>query len=56
MLMKTGVSPSIATAEAIKNILRFYPDFSGAVLAVNLNGEHGMLFFVNFIFLFFYGN
>ena len=40
-MMKTGVSPSIASTEAIKHILRFYPDFAGAVLSVNLFGEHG---------------
>ena len=41
-LMKTGVTPGIATAEAIKNIIRFYPKFTGAVVAVNIYGEHGM--------------
>jgi len=39
--MKMGISPSIATAEAIKSILRFYPDFVGAVVAVTTQGEHG---------------
>ncbi|XP_060554336.1 N(4)-(Beta-N-acetylglucosaminyl)-L-asparaginase-like [Ruditapes philippinarum] len=41
MMMKTGVSPCIATSEAIRSILRFYPDFVGAVVAVNKKGEHG---------------
>ncbi|KAH3842682.1 hypothetical protein DPMN_116186 [Dreissena polymorpha] len=41
MLMKTGVSPSVATAEAMKSIIKYYPDFVGAVLAVNIRGEHG---------------
>ncbi|XP_052791747.1 putative N(4)-(beta-N-acetylglucosaminyl)-L-asparaginase GH22932 [Mya arenaria] len=40
-LMKTGVSPSVATSEAIKSIIRFYPDFIGAVVAVNTQGQHG---------------
>lgn len=43
MMMKSGVSPAIASVEAIKNIIRFHPDFVGAVLAVNIRGEHGTL-------------
>ena len=39
--MKTGVAPDIAAAEAIKSIIKYYPDFIGAVLAVNVRGEHG---------------
>ncbi|KAL4229853.1 hypothetical protein ACF0H5_010245 [Mactra antiquata] len=41
MMMKMGASPGEATADALKNIIRLYPDFVGAVLAVNKNGAHG---------------
>lgn len=43
MLTRTEVSTAVATAEAITIILRFYLDWSGAVFAVNVNGEHGRL-------------
>ena len=41
--MRTGVSPSIAAAEAIKPIVKYYPSFSGAVVAANIRGEHGKI-------------
>ncbi|XP_053400380.1 putative N(4)-(beta-N-acetylglucosaminyl)-L-asparaginase GE19290 [Mercenaria mercenaria] len=41
MMMKSGASPTIAAGDAIKSIIRFYPDFVGAVLAVNIEGAHG---------------
>ncbi|OQV21403.1 N(4)-(Beta-N-acetylglucosaminyl)-L-asparaginase [Hypsibius exemplaris] len=39
--MGRGMAPEIAAAEAIKNIALFYPDFSGAVVAADRNGNHG---------------
>jgi N4-(beta-N-acetylglucosaminyl)-L-asparaginase len=39
--MGQGLSPADATRAAISKIVRFYPDFSGAIVAVNLKGEYG---------------
>ncbi|KAL3878200.1 hypothetical protein ACJMK2_030568 [Sinanodonta woodiana] len=41
MLMKMGVAPSVAAAEAIKPIIKYYPNFIGAIIAVNVRGEFG---------------
>ncbi len=38
-LMRTGSSPADAASEAIRRIQRFYPDFFGALVAVNRLGE-----------------
>ena len=42
--MRNGDSPSVAAADAMSRIVRFYPNFSGAVVAVNKQGEHGSYF------------
>ncbi|KAK3606412.1 hypothetical protein CHS0354_042063 [Potamilus streckersoni] len=41
MLMKMGVTPSVAAAEAIKSIIKYYPNFVGAIVAANVRGEYG---------------
>ena len=40
--MGTGINPSEATAMSISKIAKFYPDFSGALIAVNTTGGYGM--------------
>ena len=40
-LMGSGMTPSNAALFSIKPIIKFYPDFNGAVIAVNSKGEHG---------------
>ena len=42
--MRTGASPSVAAAEAIKPIIKYYPQFIGAVVAANTQGEHSKYF------------
>ena len=44
-LMRMGISPSKAAEEAIKPIIKYYPKFSGAVVAANVRGEHGKICF-----------
>lgn len=39
--MSRGKSPEEAARYAIARIKRYYPDFSGAVIAVNLEGQVG---------------
>ena len=39
--MRTGASPSVAAAEALKPIVKYYPQFIGALVAANIRGEHG---------------
>lgn len=40
-LMGSGMTPSKAALFSIKPIINFYPEFNGAVIAVNTKGEHG---------------
>jgi len=40
-LMRSGSSPSAAASLAISRITAHYPQFSGAVIAVKMNGEFG---------------
>lgn len=39
--MRNGLSPTKAAEMSVLRIATYYPDFMGAVVAVNLNGEHG---------------
>lgn len=39
--MASGLSPKAAAEYAILKIARYYPTFSGALVAVNLKGEYG---------------
>ena len=36
-----GMSPTEAARDAISRIVRKFPDFSGAIVAVNIQEEHG---------------
>ena len=40
-LMREGIAPDQACLDAIKRIARFYPNFTGAVLALHKDGRHG---------------
>ena len=46
--MRNGMNPSQAADVAIRRIAKYYPNFSGAVLAIDKYGNHG-----NFIYLFY---
>ena len=39
--MNRGMSPSSACEQALAPIIKFYPDFSGAVVAANKKGVYG---------------
>ncbi|XP_014679456.1 PREDICTED: N(4)-(Beta-N-acetylglucosaminyl)-L-asparaginase-like [Priapulus caudatus] len=39
--MRQGMTPADAVAEALRRITRVHPQFEGAVVAANANGEHG---------------
>ncbi|CAF1094584.1 unnamed protein product [Didymodactylos carnosus] len=39
--MRRGSSPEEAALDSIKRIAKFYPNFTGAVLALDRNGRHG---------------
>lgn len=40
-MMRRGNSPTEAAQEAIKEILNYYPTYSGALIAVNTTGYYG---------------
>lgn len=40
-LMREGAAPDEACLDAIKRIAKFYPNFTGAVLALDKDGRHG---------------
>ena len=40
-LMRLGAAPDEACLDGIKRIAKFYPDFIGAVVALDRNGRHG---------------
>ncbi|MCL4117845.1 UNVERIFIED_CONTAM: hypothetical protein GTU68_034450, partial [Idotea baltica] len=39
--MRSGLSPTEASTSALQRIVEYYPSFSGAVVALNLEGEYG---------------
>lgn len=39
--MRQGATPTAAAGTAIKRIAKHYPKFSGAVIALNKEGEYG---------------
>jgi N4-(beta-N-acetylglucosaminyl)-L-asparaginase len=41
--MRNGMSPTEASQDAIQRIANKYPVFSGAIVAVNRYGQHGIL-------------
>lgn len=38
--MRRGSTPAVAATTALARIVRWYPTFFGAIVAVNKNGEH----------------
>ena len=59
--MRQGMSPTKAAEEALLRIVKYYNKFEGAMVAVNKDGEYGMLPFIFFTLLSntskkFYGN
>ena len=41
--MRQGKSPTEATTLALERIARYYPNFSGGLVAVNKEGQYGKL-------------
>jgi hypothetical protein len=39
--MKQGLTPTKAVLEALNRIIAYHPDFSGALIAVNVTGHYG---------------
>lgn len=39
--MRSGTSPSQAAQESLDHITRYYPNYSGALIAVSINGSYG---------------
>lgn len=39
--MRRGATPTAAATTAISRIAEHYPAFTGAVIAINMNGEYG---------------
>lgn len=50
-LMSAGKSPSEAAKTALMKIIKLYPSFSGAIVAVTMDGTHGKI-----VWLFCYGS
>ena len=44
--MRQGMSPTKAAEEALLRIVKYYNKFEGALVAVNKDGEYGMLPFI----------
>lgn len=42
-MMAFGASPELAATQALKDISKYYPQFSGAIIAVNKKGDFGEL-------------
>ena len=40
--MRSGMSPTKAAEYAILRIAKYYPGFSGAIVAANIEGEYGL--------------
>lgn len=40
--MRRGSTPQQASNTAINRITKYYPDFSGAIIAVNKNGDYAI--------------
>lgn len=41
--MRAGKSPTDAASDALSRIAKYYPDFQGALVAVNIKGQYGEL-------------
>ncbi len=48
--MRRGVSPTAAAEDAIQTIAKYYPDFSGGLVAVNASGDYGAANHFSFTF------
>ena len=44
--MRGGVSPTQACRDALSRINKYYPKFSGALIAATVSGEYGNLLFL----------
>ncbi len=42
--MRNGMDPSEAANDAISRIVKIYPNFVGAIIAMDKYGNHGMLY------------
>lgn len=40
-MMRLGASPAAATETAVRRMAKYYPNFRGAVIALNKAGEYG---------------
>ena len=40
--MRNGMTPTKAAENAILRISKYYPEFSGAIVAANIDGEYGL--------------
>ena len=40
--MRLGMDPTAAVEDALKRINRYYPEYSGALVAVNISGAYGV--------------
>lgn len=41
MLLGQGMAPDQAAREALKPIITYYPDFTGAIIVVDIHGHYG---------------
>ena len=39
--MRRGLSPAAAAEEALNRITQYYPNFSGALITINITGRYG---------------
>ena len=39
--MRNGMSPARAAEDAVLRIAKYYPDYSGAIVAASIHGEYG---------------
>lgn len=39
--MRNGMSPKKAAEDAVLRIAKYYPNYSGAIVAANVDGEYG---------------
>lgn len=56
--MRHGMSPSAAAEDALRRILKYYPKFEGALVAVNKVGDYGefvkMIVIVTMVYIIYY--
>lgn len=54
--MQAGVDPTTALQKAMAPIIKFYPSFRGAMIAVNMDGKYGMYTCIKLKHVLFSGN